>query len=923
MMEFSPRRAVDPHDFITKLGLDPQVQQDAQEFSKLFLSLLEGDVMESQKDEADNVSTTTLPLMVKEQFRGNYEYVTKCCACNWESKTPASFYELDLTLQGQKTLSDCMNEFLHVEKLEGDNQYYCGGCQSKQDANRYMQLISLPKVLNLQLNRFIYDMQTGRKKKLNSFVQFPEELDMSLYTPKGAKKVNYDRQANNPYVLTGVLMHVGTDANHGHYVAHIKDIVTGHWFKFSDTVVETLVGDEEVSKMTHSTDERETSNSPVPKKGKKLGITPPTKPSHLNDSQIPNIKTNKLPKKLLRSNSAYMLVYTEKCWFNAMTEIENKSQNLRQMVKLHSEQKDREGQKKINENVRVTKLRGNRSVTIPSNPLRRTLSKLNGQESSESNSSITSKQDNEIPETNNSLSRENEAINGQETDNNKYTNDVHPINADEGKSEANLLSSKNKKSGKATHEGKFKRKFAENNSCGNCEGCKLPKCGQCILCLDPPHTGPENTNSSVCLLNQCHNPIRTNRNLSNSYTIEKSDTSVQILPSIHTKVKSKKLFQKDENKSSFISENDLVTKTDSLSNFSDDFMYINGTVYPIDFPKHLIDYVENDKKLFEEQLTETRKNQKEDKSKTAIYEERMKEICENVVYDKSEDKNLNFEFVPKKSLCQFLESNSTNRTPLILDNSLYLCAHGNIDVDQLSELKLVTQHSADQMFQPERLKLNGNLLCRNCIINRCRMKKLALRLAIDGKEITELLKVPNPEVLKPERTGLVVKENQITNGTNPCSVKSYWVGKHSLRKWRNMAKDNLHREVAAEVGLILGPSTMDTKSTSSRTNGQLNSTNSDSASEVLNVSADSVHDSGENLNGIEYERFNKDISCKHGNLCPEFSSKGRLVPSSVWNKFIYYFGDENCPTFTVNSDVCTLCQDTARSEAVIHEEKKV
>ena len=87
---------------------------------------------------------------------------------------------------------------------------------------------------------------------------------------KGVKKVNDDRQAKNSYVLTGVLMHVGTDANHGHYVAHIKDIVTGHWFKFSDTVVETLVGDEEVSKMTHSTDERDT-NSPVTKKGKKLG----------------------------------------------------------------------------------------------------------------------------------------------------------------------------------------------------------------------------------------------------------------------------------------------------------------------------------------------------------------------------------------------------------------------------------------------------------------------------------------------------------------------------------------------------------------------------------------------------------------------------------------------------------------------------
>ena len=34
-------RAVDPNDFITKLGLDPSVQQDAQEFSKLFQGVLE------------------------------------------------------------------------------------------------------------------------------------------------------------------------------------------------------------------------------------------------------------------------------------------------------------------------------------------------------------------------------------------------------------------------------------------------------------------------------------------------------------------------------------------------------------------------------------------------------------------------------------------------------------------------------------------------------------------------------------------------------------------------------------------------------------------------------------------------------------------------------------------------------------------
>jgi uncharacterized DUF497 family protein len=42
------------------------------------------------------------------------------------------------------------------------------------------------------------------------------------------------------YYLTGVLMHVGPDANHGHYIAHIQELETGNWFKFSDEYVVPL-----------------------------------------------------------------------------------------------------------------------------------------------------------------------------------------------------------------------------------------------------------------------------------------------------------------------------------------------------------------------------------------------------------------------------------------------------------------------------------------------------------------------------------------------------------------------------------------------------------------------------------------------------------------------------------------------------------
>ena len=93
MMEFTNRRAVDPNDFIAKLGLDPQVQQDAAEFSKLFISLLESSLSCQIVDEVRSI--------VQNQFRGEYAYVTKCCKCQRESKTPSFFYELDLPLQGK------------------------------------------------------------------------------------------------------------------------------------------------------------------------------------------------------------------------------------------------------------------------------------------------------------------------------------------------------------------------------------------------------------------------------------------------------------------------------------------------------------------------------------------------------------------------------------------------------------------------------------------------------------------------------------------------------------------------------------------------------------------------------------------------------------------------------------------------------
>ena len=224
LMQYTKRKYVDPTEFICKLGLNPSVQQDAQEFSKLFVSLLETSL--------EHQSNQNIRGMIQKLFRGEYAYVTTCLTCKRESVRPSYFYELDLALAGNKnlTIEKCIEDFLRIEKMTGDEKYFCESCQSKQDATRCCKLRELPLVLNLQLNRFQYDMQFGRKKKLNSSIMFPQVLDMAKYSENSA----------GVYNLIGVLMHVGPDANHGHYIAHIQELESGNWYKFSDEHVASL-----------------------------------------------------------------------------------------------------------------------------------------------------------------------------------------------------------------------------------------------------------------------------------------------------------------------------------------------------------------------------------------------------------------------------------------------------------------------------------------------------------------------------------------------------------------------------------------------------------------------------------------------------------------------------------------------------------
>lgn len=75
------------------------------------------------------------------------------------------------------------------------------------------------------------DRDSGQKRKLNSYIQFPEDLDMSEY-------VRCPPQTHL-YSLVAVLSHKGPSAYSGHYIANICNS-SGEWYQFSDDKVEKM-----------------------------------------------------------------------------------------------------------------------------------------------------------------------------------------------------------------------------------------------------------------------------------------------------------------------------------------------------------------------------------------------------------------------------------------------------------------------------------------------------------------------------------------------------------------------------------------------------------------------------------------------------------------------------------------------------------
>ncbi|KAI5633625.1 ubiquitin carboxyl-terminal hydrolase domain-containing protein [Phthorimaea operculella] len=247
--------SIAPKKFIARLRkekeeFDNYMQQDAHEFlnflinhiNEIILAERNQSTLKVQKNASgENVTCNgsvpsqkqenTEPTWVHEIFQGTLTSETRCLNCETVSSKDEHFFDLQVDVGQNTSITHCLKCFSDTETLCNENKFKCDNCSSYQEAQKRMRVKKLPLILALHLKRFKYMEQYNRHIKVSHRVVFPLELRL-FNTSDDA--VNPDRL----YDLVAVVVHCGSGPNRGHYISIVKS--HGFWLLFDDDMVDKI-----------------------------------------------------------------------------------------------------------------------------------------------------------------------------------------------------------------------------------------------------------------------------------------------------------------------------------------------------------------------------------------------------------------------------------------------------------------------------------------------------------------------------------------------------------------------------------------------------------------------------------------------------------------------------------------------------------
>ncbi|CAH1793786.1 unnamed protein product [Owenia fusiformis] len=234
-------------------------QQDAHEFLIAALDVLH------RHCKGNNGLSKSNPhhcnCIIDQIFTGGLQSDVTCQKCNNVSTTIDPFWDISLDLgpppnslllnpalygafEQPTSLMSCLKRFTRPEHLGSSAKIKCSKCHSYQESTKQLTMKKLPVVACFHLKRF--EHSTGYHKKISTYVEFPEELDMTAFMSSSRSNNNgYSNQvvhltangltSQHKYSLYAVVNHRGT-ADTGHYTCFIRQH-KNQWFKCEDHLI--------------------------------------------------------------------------------------------------------------------------------------------------------------------------------------------------------------------------------------------------------------------------------------------------------------------------------------------------------------------------------------------------------------------------------------------------------------------------------------------------------------------------------------------------------------------------------------------------------------------------------------------------------------------------------------------------------------